>query len=230
MILVSVLPANDEPPDMEQSRLRPASPKRWRTSWIMRRFWRDLEIVLRWIFLDARERRAYPLASRIRGQDRTASLPPAAQPVIAVPTPSAKREVLVAGRAKFTDRVLRCLLSEDVNLHAIATDMQEWRDLAAMGVTPHRLQDMAEQAAKVDVIVSTDLLQFISADVLARLPERAVVLDLAPPPGSVDYESAKKLGRTAIWARSAISEGRPVFCPETWAKVRRALNKSRNGG
>jgi len=197
------------------------------------RFWRDLEIVLRWIFLDAQERQGQKLTSRMRAQNRseaepvkTAVLAPAS---CAAPLPSKSRpNVLVAGRAKFTHGLLRCLLSEDVNVHAIAVDRDEARDLTIMGATPHALHDIADQAAQFDLVLSTDLMQYIGAEVLARLPEHAVILDLAPPPGSVDYESAKALGRRAIWARAAISEGRAVFCPTTWGRIRHVLDFCRH--
>ncbi|MBB4199331.1 hypothetical protein CCR94_21465 [Rhodoblastus sphagnicola] len=253
MILVSALSVADEtrPNDSGSERRRArglplwfpavAAPKRWRPSWIARRFWRDLEIVLCWIFLDAQERAAHPLSSRIRAPMRSkpaptkaadrATIAPDDSPLLipdAMPS-KPRREVLLAGRAKFTDGLLRCLLSEDVNVHAIAVDLDEARDLITMGATPHLLEDIPDQAAHFDVVISTDLMQFISADVLARLPEHAVILDVAPPPGSVDYESAKALRRKAIWARPAVSEGRAVFCPEAWAKVRRVLEMRRHG-
>ena len=183
-----------------------------KASWIARRFWRDLEIALRWIFLDARERQAHPLASSILA------------PIFIEPRPRRRREVLVAGRAAFTDGLLRCLLSEDLDVHAIAADHAARRALLAMGATPHLPWQIADQASRFDVVVSTDLMQYIGAELLALLPEHAVILDLAPPPGSVDYESAKKIGRKVIWARSRISEGQAVFSPEIWGNVRRVLD------
>jgi hypothetical protein len=187
-----------------------------KASWIARRFWRDLEIVLRWIFLDARERQAHPLASSIRA------------PVFIAPRPAQpakpRREVLVVGRAAFTDGLLRCLMSEDANVHAIAADSDARRALAAMGVTPHPPHQIADHAPRFDMVVSTDLMQYVGAEFLALLSEHAVILDLAPPPGSVDYESAKKIGRKVIWARSRISEGQTVFSPEIWGNVRRVLD------
>jgi hypothetical protein len=194
----------------KQSGTRRRRPRK--TSWIARRFWRDLEIVLRWIFLDARERQTDPLASSIRA------------PIYVEPRPRRRREVLVAGRAAFTDGLLRCLMSEDFNVHAIAADPDARRALLAMGATPHLFHQIADQASRFDVVVSTDLMQYIGAEFLALLPEHAVVLDLAPTPGSVDYESAKKLGRKVIWARSRVSEGQTVFSPEIWGKVRRVLD------
>jgi dipicolinate synthase subunit A len=217
------------------------SRKRSRSFRLVSRFWRDLEIVLRWIFLDAQERKTHPLSSRIRAPKRDAPepieagipAPPASAERVSPhpePPPSKpRRNVLVAGRAKFTDGLLRCLLSEDVNVHAIAVDRDEARDLIIMGATPHALEDIPDQAAQFDLVLSTDLMQFIGAEALERLPEHAVIVDLAPPPGSVDYESAKKLGRKAIWTRSAISEGRSVFCPATWGKIRHVLEFCRHG-
>jgi hypothetical protein len=232
MILVFAVSADDAQP-LEAA---PERPRRWRPSWLGRRFLRVLEIVLRWIFFDAHERKTL-FASRIRAPMRsraetikTVACADGTARVPDRPRSKPRLNVLIAGRAKFTDGLLRCLLSEDVNVHAIAVDREEARDLIIMGAAPHALEDIPDQASQFDVVISTDLMQFIGAEVLAGLPDHAVVLDLAPPPGSVDYESAKRLGRKAIWARSAISEGRAVFCPGTWGRVRHVLELCQHGG
>lgn len=192
------------------------SARRWRPSWLMRRFLRDLEMVLCWVFFDAPAWKQAML-SRFCAPTRKAE---AIEVVACESEPTLN--VLIAGRAKFTDGLLRCLLSEDARIHAIAVDRDEARDLIVMGATPHALEDIPDQAALFDAVISTDLMQFIGADVLARLPDHAIVLDLAPAPGSVDFESAKKLGRRVFWARSA-ALGRAVFSPATWGEIRHVL-------
>jgi dipicolinate synthase subunit A len=266
MMFVSVLSAGErKQPDVSDSKRRrrrglfvwrpvaasvttgDSGVSQWRQrSWLVRRFWRDLEIVLRWIFLDAQERKAHPLSSQIRAPllrepapaksvrphcgdaaDGGANALPVAH---AAPKPAC--EVLVAGRAKIAEGLLRCilaegLLAEGVNLHAIAADIDGARDLIAQGVVPHRLEDLPNQAARFDLILSMDLMHYIGAEVLTRLPEHAVILDLAPPPGSVDYEAAKKIGREAIWAPSPVAGRLAGLGPETWGICRPVVERMR---
>jgi dipicolinate synthase subunit A len=270
MMFVSVLSAGEKKrPDVSDSKRRrkrglfvwrpvaasvtpgASGVSQWRQpSWLVRRFWRDLEIVLRWIFLDAQERKAHPLSSRIRAplsrEPESAKSPPARPdfgpasecsvnvlPGVEAARSKPTRDILVAGRTKIADGLLRCilaegLLAEGVNLHAIAADVNGCRDLIAQGVTPHLLEDIPSQAARFDLILSMDLMHFIGAEVLTRLPEHAVILDLAPPPGSVDYEAAKKIGRKVIWAPSPVAGRLAGLGPETWGKCRTVLDTMRH--
>ena len=265
MIFVSVLSAGEEKrPDVSDSKERRSRglflgrpfagsmkaggnvSRSRQPSWLVRRFWRDLEIVLRWIFLDAQERKAHPLSSQIRaplswgpegGNGARSRCGDAGGGANALPVPDAARshptcDVLVAGRAKIAEGLLRCilaegLLAEGVNLHAIAADIDGDRDLIAQGVIPHRLEDLPNQAARFDLILSMDLMHYIGAEVLTRLPEHAVILDLAPPPGSVDYETAKKIGREAIWAPSPVAGRLAGLGPETWGICRPVVDRMR---
>ena len=56
-------------------------------------------------------------------------------------------------------------------------------------------------APRLDIVISTGRSNFIDARLIARLPERALIVDFAGPPGSVDFETAKRLGREVIWTR-----------------------------
>ena len=199
--------------------------------------------MLRFVLLNASERAA------LRGQSHAASLGcserserpsayvghgclglfdadgPVGDPFVGRPVaaPKAACEALVIGSGPLLDDILDKVRAEGVPTHAVANTVEECLRLIEKGVTPHRADDLSYQASRIDVIISTDPAQFIDAGVLARLPDNAVVFDLAGPPGSVNYELAKKFDVNVIWARPPLGVTRKEIAPGVWSEVRKIL-------
>jgi dipicolinate synthase subunit A len=49
------------------------------------------------------------------------------------------------------------------------------------------------------------------------------LIDIAPPPGSVDFETARSLGHTAIWARGLGSRAPVTVGASQWYGLRRRI-------
>ncbi|SEP01619.1 dipicolinate synthase subunit A [Rhodopseudomonas pseudopalustris] len=107
--------------------------------------------------------------------------------------------VCVVGDGDVVVQLLERLANMGVRVHATADTIDDYSVLERIGAVPHRFEDMPAVAAGIDLLISTSFSRPIGATVLARLPESAVVIDLAGPPGSVDFEVAQRLARRAIW-------------------------------
>ncbi|MBJ7543619.1 hypothetical protein [Rhodomicrobium udaipurense] len=83
-------------------------------------------------------------------------------------------------------------------------------DDAFPGVTVLPLSDLPVKSPKFDAIFSTINGPVVDARELGSLPDHALVVDLADPPGSVDFQLAKQLGRKAIWARGIMRRVPPL--------------------
>ena len=59
----------------------------------------------------------------------------------------------------------------------------------------------------------------------ARLPKSALIVDLAAPPGGVDFEAAKRLGVTAIWGRGLGSRAPVTVGASQWGGIRERIEK-----
>ena len=62
------------------------------------------------------------------------------------------------------------------------------------GATPHGLEELPALAPRLDLVFSTVPSRVVGEDVLSRLPKSALVVDLAAPPGGVDFDAAKRPG------------------------------------
>ncbi|MCD0421846.1 hypothetical protein LOC51_31920 [Rubrivivax sp. JA1024] len=107
--------------------------------------------------------------------------------------------VCVVGDGDVVVQLLEHLTDIGVRVHATADTIDDYIAVEHVGAVPHRFEDMPAVAAGIDLLISTSFSRPIGATVLARLPESAVVIDLAGPPGSVDFEVAQRLARRAIW-------------------------------
>jgi dipicolinate synthase subunit A len=65
----------------------------------------------------------------------------------------------------------------------------------------------------------------VGEDVLSRLKKSAFIADLAAPPGGVDFDAAKRLGLTAIWARGLGSRAPVTVGASQWGGIRERIEK-----
>lgn len=208
---------------------------------------RGVEFVLRYILLSASERAVLRDASQLSVSRRSERVErasaylghgclglfdgdgPIGDPFLGRPADSPKSacETLVTGRGPLLDDLLDRIGAEGFPAHAVASDIEECLRLIQKGVTPHRLDDLPHQASRIDVIISTDFTHFIGVGVLARLPENVVILDLAGPPGSVNYELAKKFDVNVIWTPPPPGVRRKGIEPDVWKEIRTILTRQR---
>ena len=192
---------------------------------------------MRWIYLSAEERQ--PARGKNAARNSAASLLGRAcpgplgglaadgfvVPEIAERGARSGRGALVVGHGRLAGAVIRRLRAEEVQVHAVARDADECEALIAMGVTPHRSADLPRHAAAFDVLISTDPMQIVDVSILAWLPERVVILDLAPPPGGVDYEKAKLFGREFVWAPPTLDAEPDRLDPRAWSQLHAILGR-----
>lgn len=71
-----------------------------------------------------------------------------------------------------------------------------------MGLTPFQIEELSDQLEDVDLLFNTIPALVVTSRVIAHMPHRAVIIDLASKPGGVDFGYAKKRGIKALLAPS----------------------------
>lgn len=69
-----------------------------------------------------------------------------------------------------------------------------------MGAKPFYTRDLLDYAANIDLLFNTIPTMIVTAQMIARMPSRAVIIDLASKPGGTDFRFAEKRGLKAILA------------------------------
>ncbi|TVX97730.1 dipicolinate synthase subunit DpsA [Cohnella terricola] len=84
-----------------------------------------------------------------------------------------------------------------------------------MGFEPFYIADLARQAGNIDLIFNTIPTMIVTAQVIAQLPQRACIIDLASKPGGTDFRFAEKRGIKAL-----LAPGLPgIVAPKTAGRI-----------
>lgn len=63
------------------------------------------------------------------------------------------------------------------------------------------LNRLPDEIGKMDILFNTIPARILEAPSLERVRPDALILGLEIPPGGVDFEAARRLGRRVMWAR-----------------------------
>jgi dipicolinate synthase subunit A len=131
----------------------------------------------------------------------------------------------VVGQGTIGAVLARYLLALGARTHVAARNPEQRAAAYVAGAMPHALDELPELAPRLDLLFSTVPARVVGEDVLARLPTSALIVDLAAPPGGVDFEAAKRLGLNAIWGRGLGSRAPVTVGASQWGGIRERIEK-----
>lgn len=95
----------------------------------------------------------------------------------------------------------------------------------AMNLRPIELRDLKEHIGHFGLVVSSTSGLVLTKDVLEATRLDVVIIDLCSPPGSVDFEAAKQLGRKVIWARAQAGRAPRRAGADEWHVLMRIIRE-----
>jgi dipicolinate synthase subunit A len=112
-----------------------------------------------------------------------------------------KSRVCVVGQGTIGSLVTRYMVALGAHTHVAARNKVQRAAAYAAGAESHTLEELESLAPRLDAIVSTVPARVVGHAVIEKLPQHALIVDLAAPPGGVDREAARALNRKFVWAR-----------------------------
>src|SRR5256885_3297511 len=91
-------------------------------------------------------------------------------------------QACVVGQGTIGAVLTRYLVALGAHTHIAARNPEQRAAAFVAGATPHLLEELPELAPRLDFIFSTVPTRVIGEDVLSRLPNSALIVDLAAPP------------------------------------------------
>lgn len=132
-------------------------------------------------------------------------------------------QVAVIGFGNIGRQLTQTLLALRATVHLLARNPAQRAAAYALGAHPAPLSELPEIASEAVVIFSSVPAPVVDRGVLGRVQKDALVVDVAAPPGSVDWEAATELGVNAIWARG-LGKRAPVTVGESqWYGIRHRI-------
>jgi dipicolinate synthase subunit A len=108
--------------------------------------------------------------------------------------------VLGFGRTGFTLARTLQMLGAEVKVGVLTHD--HYARAMEMGLHPFYTKELRDQITNTDIIFNTVPDLIITSHVIAHLPHRTVIIDLASKPGGTDFRFAEKRGIKALLAPS----------------------------
>ena len=123
--------------------------------------------------------------------------------------------ILVLGFGRSGTVLARTLRSLGADVAVCARGSVDIARAYALGVGPHRMDDVAKLAAQADVVFNTIPAPVLPADVLRKMASGSVIIDIATVPGGTDFAVAKQLGIQAF-----LTPGLPgITAPRTAGRI-----------
>ncbi|SER59574.1 dipicolinic acid synthetase subunit A [Salipaludibacillus aurantiacus] len=109
-----------------------------------------------------------------------------------------KAKVVITGFGRVGQTIAKTFsqLGADVSVAARETDLLA--RAYTMGMEPVSLSELGNRAAQADVVINTIPAEVLTAEVIAKMPNHALIVDIASKPGGTNFEFAKKRGIHAI--------------------------------
>lgn len=121
--------------------------------------------------------------------------------------------VLGLGRTGFT--MARTLKALGANVKVGVRRDESFARAFEAGFEPFYMPEIARQAGNIDLIFNTIPTMIVTAQVIAQLPLRACIIDLASKPGGTDFRFAEKRGIKAL-----LAPGLPgIVAPKTAGRI-----------
>ncbi len=119
-------------------------------------------------------------------------------------------ECLVTGFGRVGKVLCNTLKGLGAHVTAAARKRADLAYIKAYGYSGADIRLPLKDPEKYDVVFNTVPKLIIDDDMLRALREDCLIIDLASKPGGVDFEAAKRMGRSVIWALSIPGKTSPV--------------------
>jgi dipicolinate synthase subunit A len=110
-------------------------------------------------------------------------------------------QIGVVGQGTISSVLTKTLIAIGGQVNVFARNPIQRAAAMAFGASARPLEKLAEQCPALDILISCVPARVVDRAILQRLPKRALVVDVAAPPGGVDLASATELGLRNVWAR-----------------------------
>ena len=134
-------------------------------------------------------------------------------------------QACVVGQGTIGAVLARYLVALGARTHVAARNPEQRSAAYVAGATPHALDELPSAGADARFRVLDGALARARRR-RARTPAKsALIVDLAAPPGGVDFDAAKRLGLRAIWGRGLGSRAPVTVGGSQWGGIRAQIEK-----
>jgi len=126
-----------------------------------------------------------------------------------------RSNVVVLGFGRVGMSVARAFHALGANVKVAAIESDLLARVFEMGFQPVELAQLAKEIENTDVCINTIPAKVLTGNILAKMPTRSLIIDLASKPGGTDFRYAEKRGIKAM-----LAPGLPgIVAPKTAGQI-----------
>jgi dipicolinate synthase subunit A len=130
----------------------------------------------------------------------------------------------VLGFGRIASTLARSLIALNADVHVFARSAEARAGADALGATPHTFDEIPDVFGTLEIVYSAVPARILDEERLRDLPDGALVVDLAAPPGGVDFDAAARLGLDGFWARGLGASAPRTVARSQWIGVERIVS------
>jgi len=130
----------------------------------------------------------------------------------------------VVGHGNIGRLLARTLVLLGAHVTVFARNPVQRADALTAGADAADLTELPDRARDLAMIFSTVPSPVVDSTVMAALPARSVLIDLAAPPGGIDGAAARDAGHSFVWARGMGRRAPITVGRSQWHGIRRRID------
>ncbi len=134
-----------------------------------------------------------------------------------------RTNVFLLGFGRVSVTVCRELLAVGAHLTVVARNKVQLARAYEMGAEVLHLNDLEEHISDARIIVNGIPARVLDASLIEKTAPDVLLVDLVVPPGGIDGDAAKRLGRKYVWARGLGSRAPITVGRSQWKGVKSLL-------
>ncbi|MDA0675631.1 MAG: dipicolinate synthase subunit DpsA [Proteobacteria bacterium] len=136
-----------------------------------------------------------------------------------------KANIVMVGYGTIGELAARTLVTLGAHVTVAARNPVQRAAAYAAGAETMVLSGLADIIADTDILVNSVPVQLVTRAMLEQMPKRALLVDLAAPPGGIDRDAAEALGLRFVWARGLGSRAPVTVGRSQWTGIRPRIEK-----
>ncbi len=134
-----------------------------------------------------------------------------------------KAKVFLLGFGRVAMTMLEVLNALGARVTLVARNPAQLARGWEMGAEPLELTQLAGSIGQARIVINTVPVRLLDAGMIKLTAPDVLLIDMSAPPGGIDFDAAKALGRKGVWARGLGSRAPVTVGGSQWKGVRKIL-------
>jgi dipicolinate synthase subunit A len=134
-------------------------------------------------------------------------------------------QIAVVGQGTISSVLTRTLILLGGHVHVFARNPTQRAAAMAFGAVAWPLDTLGDRCSSIDILISCVPAKVVNRAILQLLPKRALVVDVAAPPGGVDLATATELGLRNVWARGLGNRAPAIVGASQWVGLEERIRQ-----